>query len=315
MSALQATNIGTLASNYTDFQGLAQLKAAAKTQSPQARQAAAKQFEAVFIEMMLKAMRAATPQHGLMDSSQTRLYQGLYDHQIAIDLAGHNALGLSKLIDRSLGGKPVTPSTATPRAISTVPSAPSAHSPASAPTAGAGEAARPTVWPPATPGEFVRAVMPYARQAAASIGVAPEVLVAQAALETGWGKQIPSGPDGRSSFNLFGIKTGTHWQGAQVNVPTMEFRGGVLQRDTASFRAYPSLAASFADYAHMISTQPRYRDALAQASNPAAYLDGLQSAGYATDPAYADKIKAILGGQHLMALDAGVKNGANGPLT
>ncbi|OBS09839.1 flagellar assembly peptidoglycan hydrolase FlgJ [Acidihalobacter prosperus] len=307
MAGALASNVGALASTYTDFQGLAQLKAAAQTNSPGARRAAAKQFEAVFIQMMLKAMREATPQHGLLDNSQTRLYQGLYDHQLAIELAGRDALKLGGLIDHSLGGRPAKPPAAP--AVS-MPLAPPPN-----PTAGAGEAARPAAWPPATPGEFVRAVLPYARQAAVSIGVAPEVLVAQAALETGWGKQIPTTPDGRSSFNLFGIKAGGSWQGAQVSVPTMEYRDGALQRERASFRAYPSLAASFADYAHLISTQPRYQEAMTQASNPAAYLDGLQQAGYATDPAYADKIKSILGSQPLLALDPGVKNGANGPLT
>lgn len=314
MTSPLTTNVGSMASTYTDFQGLGQLKAAARTNDPQAKAAAIKQFESVFIEMMLKAMRDATPKNPLFDNSQTSLYQNLYDHQLAINLAGHGDLGLGKLIGQSLGGQGVTQGATSTGKSKPAPAVPSAAAP-SVPVGATGEAALPVTWPPATPADFVRAVMPYAKQAAAKIGVAPQVLVAQAALETGWGKRVPQLPDGRSSFNLFGIKAGGDWQGASVAVPTVEFNGGVLQQEKAAFRAYPSLAASFADYAKLITTQPRYQAAVAQAAEPSAYLAQLQNAGYATDPAYAEKIRTILGGQHLLALDAGVKNPANGPLT
>ncbi|AOV16620.1 flagellar rod assembly protein/muramidase FlgJ [Acidihalobacter aeolianus] len=312
MTSPLTTDVGSMASTYTDFQGLGQLKAAARANNPQAKAAAIKQFESVFIEMMLKAMRDATPKNPLFDNSQTSLYQNLYDHQLAINLAGHGDLGLGKLIGQSLGGQGVAQGAIPPDSSRSAPAATSAPPPSVAAT---GEAALPVTWPPATPADFVRAVMPYAKQAAAKIGVAPQVLVAQAALESGWGKRIPQLPDGRSSFNLFGIKAGSDWQGASVAVPTVEFNGGVLQQEKAAFRAYSSLAASFADYAKLITSQPRYQSAVAQASEPSAYLAQLQSAGYATDPAYAEKIQSILGGQHLLAIGAGIKNPANGPLT
>lgn len=311
-----STGAATLAATYTDFQGLNKLKAAAREQTPAAKVEAAKQFEALFIQMMLKSMREATPHDSLFGSSQERLYQGLYDHQLALNMAQGQGMGLRTMIEKALG---VTAGGST-AAVSAVvsPQSAAATAAAQAPTAQAGAAQSQggsADWPPATPQAFVDAVLPYARAAAEKIGVTPAVLVAQAALETGWGKHVPAAADGASSNNLFGIKAGKDWSGARVSVPTVEYRDGVATRERASFRAYGSIAASFDDYAKLISQHPRYQQALAKAGDPAAYLAGLQKAGYATDPAYAAKIGELLGRNEFLAQASGVKNSGDASLT
>ena len=313
------TGSSTLAATYTDFQGLNSLKAAARAQTPAAKVEAAKQFEALFIQMMLKSMREATPHNSLFGSSQQRLYQGLYDHQMALNLAQGQGIGLRSMIEKALG---VSGSGAAAAGASTA--AVVSQRAAAANAAAQVTPARSTApaeqsssadWPPASPRAFIDAVMPYARAAAEKIGVSPAVLVAQAALETGWGKHVPKAADGTSSNNLFGIKSGQGWHGPQVSVPTVEYRDGIASREHASFRAYPSIAASFDDYAKLISQHPRYQQALAKAGDPAAYLTGLQQAGYATDPAYAHKIGKILGSHGFLAQSVGVKNSGDGSLT
>lgn len=318
------TTSAALATTYTDFQGLDSLKASARAQTPAAKAEAAKQFEALFIQMMLKSMREATPHNSLFGSSQERLYQGLYDHQIALNLAQGQGIGLRSMIEKALGSTG-TAASGVSTAAAVAQRAGAAHAPAPAAAAqgsgirSRGSAAQTptgvTDWPPASPQAFVNAVMPYARAAAQKLGVSPAVLVAQAALETGWGKHVPAGANGASSNNMFGIKAGQDWGGRQVKVPTVEYRDGVATRERASFRAYPSIAASFADYAKMISQHPRYQQALAKAGDPAGYLSGLQRAGYATDPAYAAKVGEILGRDEFLAQAVGVKNSGDGSLT
>jgi peptidoglycan hydrolase FlgJ len=150
-------------------------------------------------------------------------------------------------------------------------------------------------WRPESPEAFVRELWPHAERAGAALGVAPEVLLAQSALETGWGRHVIPRGDGSSSHNLFGIKADTRWNGDRVQVNTLEYVNGVPEQQRAAFRAYQSPAESFADYVDFLQRNPRYRGALAQGSDAEGYLRGLQSAGYATDPAYADKILDILG--------------------
>ena len=152
-----------------------------------------------------------------------------------------------------------------------------------------------------SPREFVKTLLPEARKAAAKIGVDPKLLIAQAALETGWGKKIIHHTDGRSSHNLFNIKAGRTWEGDRVNVGTLEYLDGVAVKKQADFRAYDNYRQSFDDYVALLQ-QPRYRQALDKAGDPRAYLEALQQAGYATDPDYADKILSLYQRQTLAAL-------------
>jgi flagellar protein FlgJ len=144
-------------------------------------------------------------------------------------------------------------------------------------------------------GGFVREVMPHAIRAAGKLGVSPLALIAQAALESGWGERLPRRADGSTSFNVFGIKAGGAWAGERAAARTVEYRDGRPEEQAAEFRAYPSLAAAFDDYARLIASDPRYAGARAGAGDDAArYFAELQSAGYATDPAYAVKAGRVL---------------------
>jgi flagellar protein FlgJ len=144
-----------------------------------------------------------------------------------------------------------------------------------------------------SPGDFVAQLWPHAKAAAEELGVDPRMLIAHAALETGWGKSIPCNPDGTCSFNLFGIKAGSRWQGPAVGVNTLEFEGGVAVQRRASFRAYDSPADSFRDYASLIKNSPRYAAVLGRGNDAAAFANALQQGGYATDPNYANKLTAV----------------------
>ncbi|MBD1550662.1 flagellar assembly peptidoglycan hydrolase FlgJ [Pseudomonas typographi] len=144
-----------------------------------------------------------------------------------------------------------------------------------------------------SPDEFIATMLPMAQDAAERIGVSPTVLVAQAALETGWGKSILRQDDGSSSFNLFNIKAGGAWQGNSARAVTSEYEGGQMVKETAQFRAYGSYADSFHDLVNVLQNNDRYQDVLRSADNPEQFVKELQKAGYATDPNYASKITAI----------------------
>ncbi|WP_416195260.1 flagellar assembly peptidoglycan hydrolase FlgJ [Pseudomonas sp. 10S4] len=141
--------------------------------------------------------------------------------------------------------------------------------------------------------EFVNTMLPMAKEAAARIGVDPRYLVAQAALETGWGKSVMRAQDGSSSHNLFGIKTGSSWTGDSARAITSEFKDGAMVKETAEFRSYASYKDSFHDLVTLLQTNNRYQDVVKSADNPEQFVRELQKAGYATDPNYANKISQI----------------------
>ncbi len=315
--------------SYTDFGRLADLRRQAQADPEQALSAVARQFESLFIKMMLKSMRDAGFGDPYFDSTQQEMYRDMFDNQISLDMARGQGIGLAEALARQLrryvplstenNGKTDTfvplqrefrprrmPLEAPdrPPAASVVPSAPEAgkrRSPATeaAPLV-AGMAAttrRPAADLPAEfagPEDFVRRLWPHARAAGEALGVSPRALIAQAALETGWGRYVSRDADGRSSNNLFNIKADARWQGPTVTVSTLEFRDGLPRREQARFRAYDSLEASFRDYVDFLRSSPRYRRALERANDAEAFVTELQQAGYATDPRYAAKIIDIL---------------------
>ncbi|RLK48671.1 flagellar protein FlgJ [Alkalispirillum mobile] len=152
-----------------------------------------------------------------------------------------------------------------------------------------------------SPEAFVNDLLPAAKETAAELGVSPRALIAQAALETGWGQHVINQGEG-SSHNLFNIKS-HGWEGESVTVPTLEYRDGVAQREQASFRAYQGVADSFRDYADFLQRNPRYSEALAQGQDPSAFVHALQDAGYATDPRYAEKLERVMNSEHLRHVD------------
>lgn len=288
----------------------------------------AEEFESVFMGMMLKNMRAATPGDELFGSKAMDKYQNLYDQQLAQSLGGQGGLGIADMVERQLrenAGMDPRPQEATQnraigdydRSMAPLHVRIAEPEPAPDPRAGAPEpestGGKGTGWE--EPETFVRDVWPAARQAAEELGAEPRALVAQAALETGWGQHVIRDGAGESSNNLFGIKAGPGWEGDTVRVPTLEFREGVPEREMASFRKYDSLEDGFRDYVRFLEDNPRYREALNQANDPQRWAEGLQQAGYATDPQYADKIQRIMEGDPMQnALDA-LKSGDSQPLT
>lgn len=275
---------------HASFQGLDRLRHGVRNGDTEATREVATQFEALFIQMMLKTMRASVPQGGMFDSNEQRLYQDIFDGEIAGQMAVQRGFGIADMLLREFGVAPQPPSR---RAQRMQPIRPEFLQPVNA--AAIGDINNDDIVPEkiADPAMFAARLTPLASSAARDLGVTPEVLVAQAALETGWGQHVIRHADGASSHNLFGIKAGPDWKGPRASVPTLEFRDGQMRRETAQFRGYASFAASFADYVKLVQTEPRYASARTATSNEA-YVQALQAGGYATDPQYAEKIIDIL---------------------
>ncbi len=267
-----------------DMQGLSALRAAAHQQTPQATQQAAKQFEAVFTQMMVKSMRDATMSGGLLGSDQEKMFNGMLDDQLAQQLASHKGIGLADMMLKQLARTGTTlPAAAMGRQQSLQGRAYNA-----ADAIGVADGA------PAVAGEFVERMATAAQNASASSGIPARFMLSQAALESGWGKREIRRSDGSTSFNVFGIKAGKHWSGPTVEVATTEYVNGQPRKVMAKFRAYRSYDEAFADYANLISNNPRYASVVASANAAASFATNLQRAGYATDPQYASKLIKIM---------------------
>jgi len=264
------------ATTYTDLNGLAALKA--DPTSPQAISAVAGQVEALFLQMMLKSMRDASIGDEL-DGNEMGVYQDMFDKQVALTISQHEDLGIGAILKRQLTGK-------------TAPAAPK--------TASGGVSAPPQVLAK-TPAEFVDQVMPAIRRAATALGLNPLGLLAQAALETGWGQRMARNADGSPSLNMFGVKAGDGWTGARATADTVEFSNGVAAQRRTAFRAYGSIEESVSDFANVLKKSPRYGDAIAAGGDVHAYIDRIGKSGYATDPEYATKLNQILNSGVLQA--------------
>ncbi|WP_457666111.1 flagellar assembly peptidoglycan hydrolase FlgJ [Thiolapillus sp.] len=298
---------------YTDFSGLAELKSGARKQSPQARKEVARQFEAMFIQIMLKSMRDAGSLGEGGESDEVRFYQQMFDQQIALDLANNKGMGLAKVFESQLGGD-AQPAADTdlsqlnrkPFNVRQAVESPVASNESMNKTASVEKPSR--RWLPESPEAFIQELWPVAKKVAGKLGILPEVLVAQAALETGWGKKMPDGVQG-SSMNLFGIKADSGWKGQKVNVSTLEYREHVAVREQASFRAYDSTEKSMEDYIAFLKNNPRYETALKHTNEPRRFLQELQEAGYATDPRYAEKIEGIMSSERFAGVVSRLKAG------
>ena len=258
-----------------DARSLDTLRLQAKQNPEQANKAVAQQFEAVFLQMVLKSMRDATPQDGPTDSDQTRMYTSMLDQQIAQSLSA-KGIGLADVMLRQLGrsqtAAPALPVTAKPVDVKT-----------NAPVASQ---------------NFLSRMKEHAIAASNATGIPAKFLLGHAALESGWGKGEIRTADGSPSHNLFGIKAGRNWKGATVDVTTTEYVDGAPRKMVQTFRAYASYAQAFQDYARLLQNSPRYAAVLTQ-SDGAGFAQGLQRAGYATDPQYAEKLTRILNGASL----------------
>jgi flagellar protein FlgJ len=266
-----APNDFSAATTYTDVNALAALKR--DPNSPQALSAVAQQVEALFLQMMLKSMRDATAAEET-GSNEMGMYQDMFDKQVALSISQHADLGIGRLLKQQLAGKSV------PSAVKL-----------GAPTA--------SIAP--SPAEFVKRIMPSIQRAASSLGVDPKAMLAQAALETGWGQRMPRAADGSLSHNLFGIKAGEEWTGNRATADSMEVVNGVAIPRRASFRAYASVDESVNDFANLLKNSPRYKDVLAAGGDAGAYSVAMGKSGYATDPEYGNKLNQILGSASLQS--------------
>lgn len=279
-----------------DTQSLAQLRAQARNSPDQALKTAAQQFESVFLNMMLKSMREATPQDGMFDSEQTKMFTGMLDQQLAQSMSSRG-VGLAdimvKQLSRNMGGQQapgVQPAAEGPSAA-TAPLTPAAPERAAS--------VLPSAYSGSTQQDFVDRMLPHAMQASRSTGVPPQLMLGQAALESGWGRREIRAADGSNSYNLFGIKANAGWNGKVAEVMTTEYRNGVAYKQVEKFRAYSSYAEAFQDYANMIGKNPRYAGVLQQGGDVAGMAQAIQKAGYATDPKYADKLARVMGMMNL----------------
>ena len=282
-SAASAPDGGT----YTDLNGLAALKNA--PMSPATIKAVSQQVEALFLQMMLKSMRDATDAAGgETASNETSMYQDMFDKQVALTLSKRQDLGISRLFERQLGGKaapaPAAAGPAAPLRSGQTRAEADGHAAATSSTAATGEHAA----------EFVQKVLPTIQRAAQALGVNPLGMLAQAALETGWGQRMPRTADGSPSLNLFGVKAGDSWGGARAVADTVEISDGVATQRRTAFRAYGSIEDSVTDFAKLLSNSPRYREAVAAGGSAQSYVESIAKAGYATDPEYGNKLNQLL---------------------
>ena len=323
-----------------DAQGLGALRVQARNSPDAALEKVATQFEALFLQMLLKSMRDSVPQDGMFDNEATRTYVGMLDQQFAAGLSGKGKLGLSDILVKQLqrasaaaiepGAEAIEPGAAAlePGAAVSAPARPAA-APSVIP---AGGATAPTpfnpfnsfnakgAYPPgpaigtidnigpigtgdlslkhsaASPRvrEFLERVGPQAQAASRETGIPARFIVAQAALESGWGRNEIRGADGAQSYNLFGIKAGRGWNGRTAESATTEYVNGEAVKITEKFRAYESYAEAFSDYARLLRSSGRYQGVLAGGDDPLKFARGLQQGGYATDPQYADKIARVI---------------------
>lgn len=334
-----------------EMQGLQRLKHSARQDPASGAGAAAQQFEALFIQMMVKSMRDAVPTTGLLDNKQSEFFQSMLDQQWSQTMAGRG-IGLADRLVSELENRGLVPPLAAPAeseliagiprgipqplrdAIQPVPSSAAAAGearvapdnsvsgfmaaldvqPRGSVSASGAEISAATHQTGGMPASRERSAMPAhvqtfldrleapAQAASRATGVPAELILAQAALETGWGRHEISTRDGGNSHNLFGIKAGGGWRGETTEIVTHEVYGGQRQRLRDDFRVYGSFEEAFTDYANLIGNNPRYR-AVTTAESPAEAAHALQRGGYATDPAYADKLIAVMRSMGSLDLD------------
>jgi peptidoglycan hydrolase FlgJ len=243
---------------------------------------AAKQFETMFTQQLLKQMRDSSMNADMMDNEGTKMGTEMLDSQWASKMAGLPG-GLSDVIARQLErqmgiaqGVTAKPVTANPAPVDPL------------------HADAPVALPQKAAAAFIQAHTDAAAAAEKATGIPARFMIAQAAHETGWGRKEIRNSDGSNSYNLFGIKAGPNWKGATTDVTTTEYIGGKAHKVTQTFRAYSSFAESFADYASTMKNSPRYAAVVASGADANGFARGLQKAGYATDPAYAAKLTRMI---------------------
>ncbi|WP_343729078.1 flagellar assembly peptidoglycan hydrolase FlgJ [Duganella sp.] len=314
--ASQTSTTNDLSSKFSlDVRDMGSLKQQARAGSKDALKTASTQFEAMFVNMMLKSMREATPQDGMLDSQQTKTFQTMLDQQTSQNIA-KKGIGLADMLVRQLsaktdaaaldiGGQPGDRNSgANAGSFAGMASLMDAKLQRAIAAAGGNNA---TAAPPAEAAastnkgsqaphvrSFQEKLAAHAEEASKATGIPAKFMLGQAALESGWGRREIKGRDGTNSNNLFGIKATADWKGRVVEATTTEYVNGKAQTRVERFRAYDSYADSFKDYARLLASNPRYEKVLASAGDASSFARGLQQAGYATDPNYASKLTSII---------------------
>lgn len=322
---------------YLDFSQFSKLRQQNRQDSDAGMQATARQLESIFLNMMLKSMRQANAsfaEGNYLDGEHSEYFRDLYDQQLSINLASGRGIGLADLIVRQMKQlesrrsdgsehrrdsdnvrsfdimpyrERVVPTLLKPdisnrerQEIVEAVGRNTVEQEVFAPDA-ASSVTRKNIVTWQNPEEFVDAILPYAQRAARQLNIDPMAIVAQAVLETGWGKHVMKDVDGKHSFNLFGIKAGAGWDGKTVSKKTLEYRNGIAATEIAAFRSYATLDAAFDDYVKFLKTNPRYQTALQLKIEAKQWGYALQKAGYATDPNYGNKIARVMESDILQA--------------
>ncbi len=346
--------------SYNDLASLNSITKMGKTDETQALKEVARQFESMFIAMMLKSMRDANSvfaEDNPLNSNEAKFYQQMFDDQLALSMSQGKGVGLADTIYRQMKDQFVAKEGEsnkaeaeqenpfmqlknkssyrvdnlhkTPEPIQ-LNSSPLENNTQDIDNASSLKMIETTATLKdtkvdsvikhtpendeiksklnvttskqkgfSTPQEFVNTLWPIAQDVGKSMGVEPKAILAQAALETGWGKYIIHQSSGENSHNLFGIKADRRWSGDVTKVSTLEYRQGLAKKEVAPFRVYPSYKDSLNDYADFVKNSGRYQDAVKQGKSIEGYSEGLQKGGYATDPNYAKKIQRIATGDVL----------------
>jgi peptidoglycan hydrolase FlgJ len=309
MDNSNALNTGMDLSNRfaLDVQGFDAMRAQASTQSPQAIKAAAKQFDAVFTQMMLKSMREATPSESPLDSHDGDSFTGMMDQQLAQQMS-NKGIGVADAMLKQLlrnAGASTDGSDSNAGTLATLNALGKAYGNAAAngslskdqvaygdnsaltpPLRGSGDSPKID--------SFVDKLAASAQQASSDTGIPARFIIGQAALESGWGKKEIKNRDGSTSYNVFGIKATSDWTGKTVSTTTTEYINGQPHKVVEKFRAYDSYKDAMTDYANVLKSNPRYASVMSASRDAEGFAKGMQRAGYATDPHYAKKLMSIM---------------------
>ncbi len=309
---------------YLDFSQFNKLRKLSGDDEHAALQASARQMEGIFLNMMLQSMRQANSmftEGSMFESKESQFYQGMYDKQLVSNIANGNGIGLADIIVNQLASKNSMPALPDQQSYgltsyleNKIPAVyvrkqgqVTAPTDLTVPNTNAVELEK-LDWH--SPEEFVEAIYPFAKKAADKLGVGVEAVLAQAVLETGWGKHVMEQQQGVSSHNFFGIKADTRWVGEATRNTTTEYRNGIAAKEEASFRSYQSLDEAFDDYVSFLQNNPRYDSAVGKNIESKQWGYMLQKAGYATDPNYGSKIANIMDSDVLKSVIS--SNGNNG---
>jgi flagellar protein FlgJ len=281
-NSLSSVNAAPTQSTLNLAGGLESLRVKADKDPKGAAKEAAKQFETMFTQQLLKSMRESTMNTDSMDNEGSKMGKEMLDSQWATKLSGQPG-GLSDVIARQLERQMGMAQGVTSRPVSANPAPVDPLRPDA-----------PVSLPQKAAATFIQTHTDSAAAAEKTTGIPATFMIAQAAHETGWGRKEIKNADGSTSYNLFGIKAGPNWKGATTDVTTTEYIGGKAHKVTQTFRAYGSYAESFADYANTMKNSPRYASVVAAGNDANGFAKGLQKAGYATDPAYATKLAKMI---------------------